>query len=158
MAKKKVSPNTGYSEIHYNIETRQLRFYDHLGNVFVYHGIPGELFYGMPSGPNVQNFIDLKLRGRFEVHVEAAKPLVEYNLLAKELRVYIGDERWIWNVLDGQRVNIPPGNQDAWLWFLTHYGTSKKPDRRESFAAERQSTLPLPAASSDAASTAVGLS
>jgi hypothetical protein len=61
MATKTTTAAAGYA-IRYDLATRSLSFLSqHGGKDLMYLGVPPEVFYGMPTGQNVQNFIDLSL-------------------------------------------------------------------------------------------------
>lgn len=114
MAKKPTLPKHGYSGINYDIETRILRFTATGGKGGVaFIGVPAEVFYGMPTGYNVQNFIDLKLRGRYTMIQIKPPPVVAYSHMNKEWTVYHETEKWIYKQRPGWPTNTSDSDEEA---------------------------------------------
>ena len=118
MASKKVLPNTGYARVEYDYARRILRFTPTGGGAVIrFLGVPPEVFYGMPSGQNVQNFIELKLRGRFAFEEEPEPPCIDVSLINRTVSVTLPTEVWVWKQRDGDPRSWPDDPHEAFELF-----------------------------------------
>jgi hypothetical protein len=131
MAGKKVSSqNSEFSAIHYNVETRSLLFTAKgQGKSLLFTGVPADLFYGMPSGMNVRNFIDLKLRGRYSMVELNPPPVISYSALNREVSVYMHDgTELIYKPRAGEPTSFGSDAHSAFAIFQETYGR-RTPDQ-----------------------------
>lgn len=131
MAHKKVTRAAGYSRIDYDIPTRTLTFRG-IGRTasLVFYAVPAELYYGMPSGTNVQNFIDIKLRGRYSMAELRPPPFVTISRIEREVTLHSEGGRSVWKIRAGEPVALPDDSTDAYEVFARSF-LLREPDHVE---------------------------
>jgi len=125
MAGKRITAQFAeFGAVNYNIETRTLLFSAKAqGKSLLFLGVPPDLFYGMPSGTNVRNFIDLKLRGRYSMVELTPPPIITYSLINKEVTVYLNDgTELIYKTRTGEPTAFGTNETEAFQIFQETYG------------------------------------
>jgi hypothetical protein len=123
MASKTVTRSAGFSDIRYDVATHNLLFVGKGGGKsLMFLGVPPELFYGMPSGTNVDNFIQLKLIGRYSLVEIKPPPTIAYSTINKEFYLMEGDFTYTWKWQEGDPVALPENEHDAFARFMATVG------------------------------------
>jgi hypothetical protein len=125
MSKKAATSKSGWAAVDYCIYRRLLRFTPaHGGNVLIFKGVPPDIFYGMPSGINLTNFIDIKLRGRYEMAEIQPPPSISYSTLNREYRVQSEEGTTVFKREDGDPlIDCDADRFTVWEQFTATYGT-----------------------------------
>jgi hypothetical protein len=132
MAGKRItSRDATYDHVHYNVETRSLYFRSKSGGKgLVFLGVPQEVFYGMPSGANLENFIVLKLQGRYTRVEIPAPPLISYSRINAECHVYREGIKYTYKTRPGEPTSMPDNAEEAFALFAQTYA-NREPDTAE---------------------------
>jgi len=142
MAGKRITGKaSGWQSVRYDCHTRTLFFIpNHSGCGLLFRGVPAELFYGMPSGANLDNFIEIKLWGRYVCERVPTPPALSMSRI-NQTYTYI---------MDGVEYEVPiadrplvPEEWDLyrqWEFFVQNYGSQHQPKN----GIRRQSDVDLP--------------
>jgi len=117
------SKECNYRDIAYDAHRRTLTFKSkgHTETV-VFFGVPPEVFYGMPSGANVQNFIDLKLQGRYVMAVIKPPPVVAWSTINQTCTVYFDDRTCVWHRTADEPRAMSEHPDEAYEQFMVTFG------------------------------------
>ena len=147
MAEKHItSRHSNYVGAKYDIETRTLSFVPKSGtHKLCFYGVPSDVYYGMPSGANLQNFIDLRLMGRYAMATLRPPPLVQYSLINQRVTIEYEDATYEWNRREGEPQAFPDSSYEAFALFQATYGqreADRKTTRISTKAGEDDASLP----------------
>ena len=132
MAGKRVnSKDSMFDAAHYNIDTKSL-FFRHKagGKSLLFLGVPEDVFYGMPSGANLENFISIKLQGRYSLVEMPPLPVLAYSVINQELRLFKDGQVLTYKTRKGEPTAISDNPTLAWQSYLDSYA-KREPDSIE---------------------------
>jgi len=142
--KKEVTSASKWARLEYDEARRTLRFVGSYGGPCVtFKCVPPELFYGAPSGKNLENFFTLKVYGRFEMEVETKPPTITLSMWKKEWTVTWPDgESHTWAVEPGDPTIVPLDPRAAYDLHLATY--AKKLTKEKTAAPQTQQETSTP--------------
>lgn len=117
---KQVTAKAGCESVHYGVETRRLTVIWKDGSAETFDGVMPEVFYGMPTGSSLINFIDLKLRGRYVVHKAQKPPAVFALPITGILQVELNGVEFEYSLPRDLLMSCPSDPLGAYEFFKQH--------------------------------------
>jgi hypothetical protein len=117
VSEKKVTAHSGAESVDYSMEKKILSIIWRDGSWMHFHGVPSEVYYGMPSGTMLQNFVDCKLKGRYLCTAEQAPPSMSVSTINRELTVWHKNVTFVYALKSEEIMKIPEDRREAWTWF-----------------------------------------
>jgi hypothetical protein len=133
MAQKPTTQKAAYSAVTYCCHRRILQFTPRRkGSIIQFAGVPMELFYGMPSGINLENFIEIKLQGRYSRTEFPPPPSISFSMMNQRYTVDYGDREEMFPRWAGdQLIDCDNDANTVYRLFLEIYG-GRLPEQRKS--------------------------
>lgn len=133
MPSKKPTATSGYDKIEYDLVRGTLTFRPKLGGVGrQYLRVPPEVFYGMPSGQNVQAFIECKLHGRYTYNELRPPPAILHYPISGIVAFNPNeDETWEWHLRPGEPQKWPE-DPEARFQLFSQTLAQRQPDKKKS--------------------------